>query len=389
MPCAFSDNPAMITNQEKKRVWDAYHARKPIRVPVSFSVNSRVIILDPAFNAEGISYRDYYSDARVAVKIQLKFMDYGPNFLSRVSDVPAGRPKEFHFYVDFQNTYDAAYFGCPVHFRDGQVPDITPILTGSDKNKLWDFDVDHPLDNPFIQQCFARYEAISAEAAKVSVPGVKFGMNDVLMGFDGPMTIAVQLRGVDFLTDMIEDPPYAVRLMTFIDRAVEIRNRALARRIGIEAFTSPSGGLADDSIQMISVQMYREMILPIHRRWYALSGPGPHTMHLCGDATRHFPMIHEEMNVRSFGTGFPVDHGALRKAVGPDVEIDGGPHVGLLLGGTSEQVYRCTKEILTSGIMEGGRFILKEANNLPPCCPEANLAAMYQACLDHGNYRYR
>ena len=36
--------------------------------------------------------------------------------------------------------------------------------------------------------------------------------------------------------------------------------------------------------------------------------------------------------------------------------------------------------------MTGGRFILREANNLPPCCPEANLAAMYQACLDFGRY---
>ena len=59
----------------------------------------------------------------------------------------------------------------------------------------------------------------------------------------------------------------------------------------------------------------------------------------------------------------------------------------LLLGGTSEQVYNRAKEILTSGIMEGGRFLLKEATNLPPRCPEANLAAMYQACLDHGNYK--
>jgi len=36
--------------------------------------------------------------------------------------------------------------------------------------------------------------------------------------------------------------------------------------------------------------------------------------------------------------------------------------------------------------MAGGKFILHEANNLPPCCPEANLAAMYRCCLDHGNH---
>jgi hypothetical protein len=49
-------------------------------------------------------------------------------------------------------------------------------------------------------------------------------------------------------------------------------------------------------------------------------------------------------------------------------------------------VYDRTVEILRSGIMEGGRFILREGNNLPPCCPEENLSSMYQACLDHGAF---
>ena len=45
-----------------------------------------------------------------------------------------------------------------------------------------------------------------------------------------------------------------------------------------------------------------------------------------------------------------------------------------------------TRDILTSGIMEGGRFILRDANNLAPRTPEANLAAMYRACLERGRY---
>ena len=376
----------MVTNDEKKRIWDAYHARKPIRVPVNFSVNPRVILLEPARNPEGITFRDYFTDVRAAVKIQLKFMDYGPEYLSRFSDFPSGRPKEFGFYVDNQNTYDAAYFGCPVHFRDGQVPDITPILTGSDKDRLWDFDFDHPLENPFIQQCLSRHEALTREVEKLSVPGIKFNVNPMLMGYDGPMTIAVQLRGQEFLEDMIADEPYAVRLMEFITHAAEVRNRAMAERVGQKAFNPPSGGLADDSIQMISTDMYRRLVLPIHRYWYGLSGQGPHGMHLCGDATRHFPILQHELNVQSFDTGFPVDFTWLRKTLGPDVEISGGPHVGLLLTGTNLEVYNRTRDILRSGIMDGGRFILKEANNLPPLVPESNLAAMYQACLEHGNY---
>ena len=109
-------------------------------------------------------------------------------------------------------------------------------------------------------------------------------------------------------------------------------------------------------------------------------------MHLCGDATRHFPMLRDELNVMSFDTGFPVDHGRLRQTLGPDVEILGGPEVTLLRHGTPEAVYERTRAILQSGVMEGGRFILREGNNLPPCCPEANLEAMYRACLDHGWY---
>ena len=88
----------------------------------------------------------------------------------------------------------------------------------------------------------------------------------------------------------------------------------------------------------------------------------------------------------SFDTGFPVDHGALRDVLGDDVEIAGGPEVSLLLGGTPEQVYERTRAILTSGVTRGGRFILRDANNLPPRCPEENLSAMYRCCLEHGRF---
>ena len=147
---------------------------------------------------------------------------------------------------------------------------------------------------------------------------------------------------------------------------------------------------AEEQIEMVSTELaqtYEELVLPFHRAWYEMwSVEGPHSMHLCGDATRHFPTIHEKLHVNHFDTGYPVDHGWLRRTLGKDVEILGGPESFLLLEGTSEQVYSRTREILESGIMEGGRFILREANNLPPNCPEENLAAMYNCCQEHGNY---
>jgi len=90
--------------------------------------------------------------------------------------------------------------------------------------------------------------------------------------------------------------------------------------------------------------------------------------------------------VTTFDTGFPVDHGGLRRELGPEIELLGGPQVSLLLQGTPEQVFERTRGILRSGVMAGGRFILREGNNLPPLCPPANLEAMYQACLVYGRY---
>jgi hypothetical protein len=38
--------------------------------------------------------------------------------------------------------------------------------------------------------------------------------------------------------------------------------------------------------------------------------------------------------------------------------------------------------------MRGGKFVLKEANNLPPGVPLANIAAMYTAARQFGIYQY-
>lgn len=377
----------MPTNEEKQIVWQAYHNRKPVRVPMTIGANSRTVLFNKDWSPGGISFEDYFTKASALVETQLRFMEYQTQVLNQYCDNPVGRPREWTFYVDNQNSYDSLYFGAPVEFRDGQVADTTPILSGSDRDRIFKMDINHPLDNPFIKQCLRRYEDIKIAVGSLSHHGMTFKVRPPLMGFDGHLTIATCLRGEELYADIYLDPDYVRRLLDFIHRAVIIRNRALAELFGEKVFSGTRGGFADDSIQLISNESYREMILPFHRAWYKLwSEEGPHSIHLCGDATRHFLTIHEELHIDSFDTGYPVDHGWLRRTLGNDVEILGGTETHLLLEGTPQQVYERTRDILKSGIMEGGRFILREANNLPPNCPEENLAAMYRCCLENGNY---
>ncbi len=375
------------TNEEKRAVWEAYRARRPVRVPVTFGINPRVVLLDPDWNPGGVTFEEYFTDARALVEVQLKFLQYQVEFLNRYCDSPTGWPESFDLYVDVQNVYDAAYFGAPVEMRDGQVADAVPVLAGADRDRIFSLDIDRPMENPFVRRCLERHAELTRVVGRTSFHDVRLGVRPLTWGFDGPLTIATSLRGTEFYTDLYEDPDYADRLMEAITRGVIIRNRAMAEHFGLTPFKGPGGGIADDSVQLISTAMYRERVLPLHRLYLSQwSVEGPHSIHLCGDATRHFPTIRDELHVMSFDTGFPVDHGGLRQALGPDVEILGGPEAPLLRGGTPEEVYDRTRDILRSGVMDGGRFVLREANNLPPCCPEANLDAMYRACLEHGVY---
>jgi uroporphyrinogen-III decarboxylase len=145
--------------------------------------------------------------------------------------------------------------------------------------------------------------------------------------------------------------------------------------------------MADDAIQMLSPRHYAEFVLPQHQRLVAEFGcEGPNGMHLCGAATQHFPLIRDALKVGSFDTGFPVDFAALRETLGPEVEILGGPHVELLRRGPVEAIVNETRRVLQSGVMRGGRFVLREGNNLAPGTPAANVAAMYAACKEFGRY---
>ena len=90
--------------------------------------------------------------------------------------------------------------------------------------------------------------------------------------------------------------------------------------------------------------------------------------------------------VRNYRQALENFFGWLRQELGPDIDIAGGPHIELLRSGTAEQVRQEVKRILATGITEGGRFILREANNLAPHTPLENLWAMYQAGKEFGSY---
>ena len=378
---------AIPTDQEKAAVRKAYQEGRPTRVPVTLSTNARVVLLNRQWNAEGWTFEQAATDPRTHIAVALQHELYRRTVLSKCMDEPTALPDVWAIGLNVYNVYEAAFFGAAIDYTPNQVPDTIPPLADEDrKHEVFDIDVEHPLDNPFIRDRMAFWREMEAASEGMTFEGrpVKLGPW-TLCGSDGPVTVACNLRGADnFMMDMVADPDYADRLMGHITQASIHRRRAFegywGDRIG------RGNGLADDSCVLISNQMYADQVLKHHRAFYEAQPDRPRSMHMCGDATRLFPMMHEQLNVVNFDTGFPVDFGQLREQLGDDVAIQGGPEVALLLNGTPQQVYDRAKGILRSGVMRGGKFLLREGNNLPPNVPEGNLQAMYTACLEHGRH---
>ena len=372
-------------NEEQAAVWKAFHEGRPTRVPMTGNCSARNTIFNPIANPEGYDFEQFFTDPRAMFTHGLRRQHYIRHFL--YFDQEMGLPERWAIGVDFQNSWEAMWWGCPLHFREGQVPDTTPLLRADNKRMLFDRGMPDPFSG-WLGRAWEYYEQFQEWAQTEEFMGRPIAIGGLPgASCDGVFTVACALMDpTDLMIEMLTDPDFVHELLDFITEASIRRIKAFRRRLG-QPETSAATGLADDAIQMLSHEHYRDFVLPCHRRMVDEFGAtGPNSMHLCGDATHHFRFIRDELKVTSFDTGFPVDHGWLRRELGPEVTIYGGPTAQLVRSGPVAAIVAETRRILRSGVMEGGKFVLREGNNLAPGTPPEHVRAMYEACREWGRY---
>jgi uroporphyrinogen-III decarboxylase len=374
-------------NAETKAVWEAFHRGEPLRPPMFLGTNTRFFVFNPSANPTGIEFRKYIENPDVMFDSALRFQRWSR--FNLLQDAELGLPATWQIAPDFQNFYEAAWFGCPIEYMDGQVPDTHPVFADKPERIM-----ENGLTDPFgglMAQIRAYYEYFKQRAANEEYLGRPIGVSNGWCGpgTDGPLTVACNLFGADFACMAMVDEPDRLRtLLAFVTEATIARIKAWRKYVGMPV-TNDAFGFADDSVALISRDQYVEHILPHHQRLCDALGPTGHRgIHLCGDSTRHFTTIRDELRVNSFDTGFPVDFAKLRTDMGPSVQVNGGPHVEFLLNATPARVREESKRILTSGICNGGRFVLREGNNLAPYTPAENTEAMYHTARSLGSTVY-
>lgn len=373
-------------NEEVEEVWAAYHAGTPIRVPFGrFTLSPRIWLLDPNLNTQGVTWEECFTDPETMFQMFLQYRYHVVHHIPH--DIQMGIPKEkWDIWVDFANVTEEAWLGSALLFPENQVPATQPRFTGERKWEMIERGIPDPFSGIF-GKAREFYEYFLNRAKNFEFFGRPV---NVMYAFpvwtDGPFTLAMGTRGPEVMEDMLLDEQYYHQLMDLITEAEIQKVKAWRSYLGF-APTDPIGGFADDAVQFLSVKAYREKVLPYHRRIYdELYPDSPRSIHLCGNVQRLLPVMVKELRVTSFDTGYPIDFSTLRDQVGEQVEIQGGVTVMNLTDCTPDQVFLNAKEILQSGIMRGGRFIMKEANNLAPMTPVENIKAVYDAVRVFGKY---
>jgi uroporphyrinogen-III decarboxylase len=372
-------------NEEVQQVWQAYWDGKPIRVPMVLTSVQRIWVLDPSLNRAGISWKEYLNDPEVMLEVSLSHRYHVAHHIPQ--DAEMGIPKNaWEISQEFGNVYEEAWLGCEIIYPAGQIAITRPRYAGDAKYEIFDRGIPGPFDG-FLGQVREFYEYGLEKTKQMEYYGRPVHLNPPNpAGTDGPLTVANGIRGSELFVDMLEDEAYYHRLMHLVSDAIILHVKAWRSYLGHDPRPA-HGWFADDAIQSLSTKMYREKVLPYHQRIFAaLHGDGPHSIHLCGNVQRHLPTVIQSLNIGCVDTGFPINFNTLRQEVGEDVEIQGGVPVGDLVNGRPEEICEKTRAILLSGITQGGRFILKEANDLAPCTPLANLRAMYSAARKYGNF---
>ena len=100
-------------------------------MPVIAGVSGRFFMQSPDTNPRGVSFREYTENPDVMFRMQASFDRFKRFYVP--GDHMMGYPEEtggWDVRVDFQNYYEAAWFGCPVEFPDREgnnMPPRTPL----------------------------------------------------------------------------------------------------------------------------------------------------------------------------------------------------------------------------------------------------------------------
>jgi uroporphyrinogen decarboxylase len=215
-----------------------------------------------------------------------------------------------------------------------------------------------------------------AEDTEITFNGTKgkVEMARLSMVGQGPHSTAVDLAGTDFYWWMVEYPDECHRFLAKITKglaAIEEYSRKIDTR------ERRGFGLAEDSSQIMSDEMFRQFTVPYAKYFfdrYGADGPDGRGMHMCGSSSHLQRTLVDELKITNFnGFGYLVPPETAARNMGGKVLLWGNIDPMLIKNGTKREVEDACMDAMEVLAPYGG-FMLGDGANICPSTPLENLA---------------
>jgi len=346
------------------------------RVPVSFCLVPRYFA--PIF---GLRYRDFFKDVETQYYWQLQFAKYRiEEILEDYCTAPV-----IHVSPYFDNVPDPSAFGAQIGWLDDAPPRAIPVIKAVEEMER------HPMpevDSGLWGTVIAWWQRMRdlAKETKVTFNGQEGRVNVLPLETGGlsPHMIAVDLVGEDFYWWMLEYPQACHKFLSRMTKAIM---RAGEELRSIDPRPRGAYGLAEDSAQVMSPQLFKEFCIPYTTALYDKFGAGLRNgrgMHMCGNSTHLHRVLVEDARLSSFDIfGYLVPPKVAAENLGGKMLLWGNINPMLMLKGNKEAVKTEALEALRWMAPCGG-FMLGDGANVCPDTPIENLAALTEAAEEYG-----
>ncbi len=304
------------------------------------------ILMQFAAEYIGSDYAAFASDYRILVKANVvSARDFGIDQLSCISD-------------PYRETHG---FGARIEYRkDGPPRSSHPLQEAKDLSILAAPD---PLTSERMRDRVMAARSLREKAS---------GQYSVLGWIEGPAAEAADLRNaMNFLMDLIDDPPFACELM---DRCADAGVAFARAQVDAGADTI---GIGDAIASQVSPGLYERFIQPREKRMVqAVKQMGAFVkLHICGNITHLLPGI-SDLGVDILDVDHMVRMQSVREAVGRDTALTGNlDPVGAVQRGTPASI---RKDVLRIYEEAGNPYFVNAGCEIPPGTPADNLKALCQ-----------
>ncbi|MFH1569032.1 MAG: uroporphyrinogen decarboxylase family protein [Gemmatimonadota bacterium] len=358
-------------------LWEAYGQGRNQRVPITFVADEQVWL-----KVAGETFGRFYADPRVHLRAQLEGRRW---FGEHVVGDMAPAPSQWDVGVQLWMAEDE-YFGCRTRYQEDDYAWSAPLPLDRDDllRHLADLDAEERVRQGRDWRLYCDLRELTAD---LTFEGRPVRVHQPGTSTHGVFTKAAEIRGPEQLClDLYEAPDFAHRFLELVTDRILDRIRVWHRLVaGRDPDWPDAAGfhLCDDSLQLLSPELYRRFVLPCHERLYRTVTTGPRRLHLCGLATQHFEILGRELGVVSIdGPGPFADHGRYLRDLGPRFAFPAQLDHAILERGTPAQIDTMMRDLLTPGARQPGRF--QVAGFLTRHTPLENVRLCYEAGRRYG-----